>query len=874
MPGEKGKRAGDSAKRAAGLASKKTVESFPKALSFLGHTYGASTAWVDVKDGKIIRIRPLHYDDKYDPEEFNPGGVWKIEARGKVFKPLMKTLLSPLSIGYKKRVYSPNRIKYPLKRVDWDPDGERNPQNRGKSKYKRISWDEATDIIASEIRRIHKKYGPFAILTQGGGHAEDSCVHSAHGEPPLLLKHMGGYTLETRNPDSWEGWHWGAKHVWGMEKGLGTMYPQTNLIQDISEHTDMLLWWGADPETTSWGFTGQAPSRFSYWFTELGIKQIYICPDLNYAAAIHADKWIPVLPNTDAAVFLAIAYIWITEGTYDKEYVATHTVGFDKFKDYVMGKEDGIPKTAAWASQKCGVPEWTIKALARQWGTKVTSLAHCYGGPTIRGAYSHEPARLQVILLGMQGLGKPGVAQLRILGEIHIVLMYPWPHPKVQPDIRQTLRESKEMQKQILIKTLVPKGILSDKPISWYGRENQFVKHTYPIPKEEGGSEIHMIWSDSPCFQTCWNRGNQFVEAIRSPKIECFLVNNPWLESDAVFADIILPSNTKFEVDDIMTDVLSEQFALLCREGKCIEPVGESKSAYESVGEIAKKLGLYDKYTEGRTAEEWIRHGYENSGLKDMVSWEEFNEKKYYVVPVREDWKEQPVGLSAFYNDPVAHPLGTPSGKLEFYSEKLAKNFPDDKERPPIPKWIEKGETHDERLSSERAREYPLLLMSNHPRWRVHAQHDDMTWTREAPTCKVKGYDGYMYEPLWMNPKDAAKRDIKSGDIVNIYNERGIVLGGAYVTERIRPGVVYIDHGARVDWIVPGKVDRGGAINTISPEGTTSKNATGMAPSGYLIEVEKLSMAQMEDWRQKYPEAFAREYDAASGLRFNAWVEK
>ena len=146
-----------------------------------------------------------------------------------------------------------------------------------------------------------------------------------------------------------------------------------------------------------------------YWFTDLGIKQVYVCPDLNYGAAVHADKWIPILPNTDAAMYLAIAYIWITEGTYDKEYVATHVVGFDKFEDYVLGKEDGIPKTPNWASKKTGVPSRIIKALARAWAPSAddapyTPTAATWPGPLL----PHETMRLEVCLLGMQGLGKPG----------------------------------------------------------------------------------------------------------------------------------------------------------------------------------------------------------------------------------------------------------------------------------------------------------------------------------------------------------------------------------------------------------------------------------------------------------------------------------
>jgi trimethylamine-N-oxide reductase (cytochrome c) len=138
----------------------------------------------------------------------------------------------------------------------------------------------------------------------------------------------------------------------------------------------------------------------------------------------------------------------------------------------------------------------------------------------------------------------------------------------------------------------------------------------------------------------------------------------------------------------------------------------------------------------------------------------------------------------------------------------------------------------------------------------------------------VTGPDEYRYEPCWLNPRTAAERGIKNGDIVRVFNERGAVLGGAYVTERMMPGVVYMDHGARVDWIVPGELDRGGAINLIAPEGIVSKHCPGMATTAYLVDVAKVAAAQMEAWRQQYPEAFNRDYDPASGLRFDAWIEE
>jgi anaerobic selenocysteine-containing dehydrogenase len=299
-------------------------KTYVKALGLCSFAIGSVPSAVDTKDGKIVRIRPLKYDWKYSKEEIGP---WKVEKGGKTFTPLMKSMPSPYMLAYKKRTYSPNRIKYPLKRVDWHPDGERNPQNRGISKYKRISWDEATSIVANEIRRVHKQYGPYSILLQGDGHGETKTVHGTHGYHMLLLKEMGDYTLQVRNADSWEGWYYGAKHVWGQ--GSVGLLPVDNCFKDVSENSQLLLFWGCDPETTPWGFAGQLPSRMCYFWTDIGIKQVYVCPDLNYGAAVHADKWIPILPNTDAAMQLAVAYTWMQEGTYDQEYVATHTVGFD-----------------------------------------------------------------------------------------------------------------------------------------------------------------------------------------------------------------------------------------------------------------------------------------------------------------------------------------------------------------------------------------------------------------------------------------------------------------------------------------------------------------------------------------------------------------
>ena len=284
---------------------------------------------------------------------------------------------------------------------------------------------------------------------------------------------------------------------------------------------------------------------------------------------------------------------------------------------------------------------------------------------------------------------------------------------------------------------------------------------------------------------------------------------------------------------------------------------------------------MLEEYTEGKSVEEWIKAGFEHSGAQEFISWEAVQEKGYWISPILPEAKDSKEKrrtiMGDFYEDPEKHPLKTPSGKIEFYSQNLAKYFPDDEERPPVPHWIPYGESHQESRLHPRAQKYPLLTVSNHGRWRVHANLDDISWFKETPTCKVRGPDGYLYEPLWINPIDAAERGIGNGDVVKVCNERGGVLGGAYVTERIMPGVVYMDHGARYDPIVPGELDRGGAINTITPRKIISKYATGMVVNGFLVEVEGV---ELDGLRKKYPEVFKRQYHADAGLRMERVLVK
>ncbi|MCL1829765.1 MAG: molybdopterin-dependent oxidoreductase, partial [Oscillospiraceae bacterium] len=580
---------------------------------------------------------------------------------------------------------------------------------------------------------------------------------------------------------------------------------------------------------------------------------------------------------------------------------------------YVLGKEDGVPKTPAWASPKCGVPEWTIKALARDWALKVTSLVHGNGGPGIRGPYATEPARLEAILLGMRALGAPGVHQAKMIEwQIHTPT-YPLPYqaereigrpvfaeicrsagelgkgnagqfnlPKQTaeryPRLAEILKPMETPPAQSLPKCMIHDAILKDN-IEWYGldkfigpREEQFHHHKFP---EDGCSRIHMIWTDSPCMVTCWNDGYRFVRALRSEEIECVVAQHPWLENDCILADIVLPITTKVEQNDVTEDTIGGTYIAVYRERPACPPEGESVTDFEAVCRVAKKLGgdYYERYTVGTTEDELIREFYNAFNVTDLCGYEEFEKKEIVLVPPDPDIqiKVKP-GLREFYEDPKKMPLKTPTGLLEFTSTELSEYFPDDKERPPYPKWIENSELHDERLSSPRAEKYPLLCVSNHGRWRMHSQCDDITWTREVDTMKIRAKDGYLYEPCWIHTSTANKRGIRYGDIVKVFNERGTVLAAAYVTERLIPGACYMDHGARFDPIDAEKLDRGGAINLITPTAITSKNATGMVVSGFLVDVQKVTDEEIKLWKRDHPEAYARKTDEAAGVCREGWL--
>ena len=364
----------------------------------------AGPHFVDVKDGKIIRINPIEFT--HDDAE-----SWTIDARGKTFTPPRKTSMQPNALNTKSRVYSDDRLLYPMKRVDFDPNGERNCEKRGISGYERVSWDEALDIVSAEIKRIKRDFGPAGIAFMPSLHHQWGNI-GYYFSSALRFWNAVGFTRIEENPESYEGWYWGATHHWGhsMRCGMGDPY---GLVEDCLQNAEMIVFWSSDPESTGGCYAGQDGSIRRQWAQELGIKMVHIDPYFNHTAAAFPGKWIAPYPGTSNALALAIAYVWINEDLYDADYVRTRTTGFEEWRDHILGNDDGISKTPEWAEGECGVPAREIRALAREWGSKRTYLgAGGLGtglGGACRNATGVQWARSMICLSAMQGFGKPGV---------------------------------------------------------------------------------------------------------------------------------------------------------------------------------------------------------------------------------------------------------------------------------------------------------------------------------------------------------------------------------------------------------------------------------------------------------------------------------
>jgi len=851
--------------------------------------------------GQIVRVYPMDFADD-DPV------AWEIEDKnGRKITPPRKTTYTAYTAGFKTMVHTNRRVLYPLKRIGFDVNGERNEEMRGEPMaagdplypgYERISWDEALDTVANEVMRIKREYGPGAIMATPSSHHMWGNVGYRHSAL-LRFLNFAGITYADHNPDSWEGWHWGGMHSFGFSGGLGNP-EQWDLFEDTVKNSTMIVFWSSDPETNSGIYSAYESTYRRRIMKELGLKMVFVDPYYNHSAVLYSDKWFSPKIGTDAALAAGIIYVWLTEGLYDKEYVATKVFGFEQFRDYILGKgEDGVAKSTEWAEAETGIPAHDIRALAREWAkNKVQLAAGGLGGwgGACRGPTGMEWARMMIALAALQGLGKPGVNMYSTTQGAPTDYNFYFPgyaEGAMSGDCDNcaagitlvnrmfdgvTSRPSPSnlnvAASQFVPRFKLPEVFLEDS-VEWRGKgfvggsiEQQFKKYRYPM---DGFSRIQMYWRYGGAFIGTMGNTNRYAKMYKTKNLPFVVNQSIWYEGEAQFADIILPACTNFERWDISefancAGYIPGSFSMansrmISLQMKCVEPEGESLPDYEIFRLIAQRLGIEGPFAEGKTEFEWVKQLFHATDLPKLITWEKFLEKGYVVVPDNPtrprctafrwfaEGREQDAPMPGQFRpgDTVQRKgLQTQSGKIELYSQSLerfnkslvAQGEEPDETRPPLTQYIKPWTG----WHYEDTGKYPLSVLSPHPRFSFHTMGDGKdAWMNDIKDHRIKVGD-YEYWIIRLNTKDAADRGIKDGDVVKAYNDRGTVILAAQVTERVPAGTVH-SYESCAEYKPIGKPgespDKGGCINILSSSQFIGKHTSGMATEHFRIEVEK-----------------------------------
>ncbi|MGD9264417.1 MAG: molybdopterin-dependent oxidoreductase [Lysobacterales bacterium] len=704
---------------------------------------------VHVRDNEITRIET---DDR-------PGDT--------VANPQLRACMRGRS--YRRRQHHPDRLKYPLKRTG----------GRGSGSFKRIGWDEATDLMAGEIKRIREQYGNTSIYIPYG----TGSYNQLGGKWPAdRLMALAGGALGYYNSYSWACITPATKATYGTEV-------TGNQRQDWL-NADYILMWGWNPAEMRDGTNSE---YFLKKARESGTRIVCIDPRMTMSAVALADEWIAIRPGTDVAMMSAMAYVIITGDLHDRDFIARCCSGFDgtqmpdgcqdeeSYRDYILGIRDGQPKTPEWAEAICGVPREDIARIAREYARAEAAVLY-QGYGMQRRAYGEQVVRAGCTLAAITGnVGKPGGWASGIAlqtGGGPFWNFFPIPRNPVRAKIpsflwsEAVLRGPKLTDKEGLAGTdALPHGI----KMIWAVASNAIVNQHANI--------------------------NRTVEIIKdTSRLEFFVVQDQFMTPTARFADLVLPACTQFETWGLEDGWKYGEELIL--QPQIFEPPWETKSDYAICAAVAEKLGIWQAFTEGRDEKQWVEallDDYRDKRFPELPTLAEFEEKNLgvYSRPVT----DPQVAFVEFRDDPEGHPLKTPSGKIEIFSSKMfERGLPH--EAPAIPRYIREWESP----FGPEAERYPLQVIGTHFMPRVHSTFANCDWNNEAFPQRV-----------FINPLDARERGLSDGDKVKVFNDRGTVILPCQLTRRIMPGVINIPQGA---WWQPDEHgnDIGGSVNTLTSE--------------------------------------------------------
>ena len=742
-----------------------------------------STHWgtyrAKVKNGKVQELIGWEYDK--DPSPIGPG-ILDIQD-------------------------GPTRIDAPMVRKSWlnDGPGSRN-ELRGIDPFVEVSWKKAEQLVADELNRVKNIYGNASIFGGSYGWASAGRFHHAQSQLHRFLNCIGGYT-RSKFTYSFAAAEAMIPHILGSFRAYLDSCTSWDLI---NKNTELFVCFGGIPIKNgqiSQGGTGNHYQRKNLVdAANSGIEFINISPLKSDLIDDVKGEWITARPNTDTALMLGLAHTLHVESLSDKEFLDKYTQGFEKFLPYLLGTNDGVEKNAEWAGNICNIPSSKIKELARKISSKRTMISVSWS--LTRQDHGEQPFWMAIMLASMIGqIGLPGGG----FGFGYSATNYIGGQFKVLPGAAFPQTDNE-------IENFIPVARISDLLLS-PGEKFDFDGKTYVYPDTK-----IVYWAGGNPFHHHQDL-NRLIKAWEKPDT---IISNEWCWNTlAKRSDIVLPCTTPLERGDIM---MTPRDPYVVSMSKLVEPYGKAKNDYEIFSGIAKKMGVEEKFTEGRNQEEWQKWIYKQTSERaaaaniKIPSYEKFREDKWFKI---DDPSEPTLMLKDFREDPIKNPLDTQSGKIEIFSQTVS-NFEYD-DCPGHPVWIEPCE-----WLGQKNKKFSLHLISNQPKNKLHSQMDHGNYSK---SFKIEDR-----EPVEINPVDAESRGLKNGDIVKLFNDRGACLAGVIVEEKVMPGVIQISTGAWYDPENPDKPNsmcKHGNPNILTHDKGTSKLGQGPIAHSCLIEMEK-----------------------------------
>ena len=706
-----------------------------------------------------------------------------------------------LTYGVMDRTYDKTRVNYPMVRKSylegWET-GDTKPELRGKEEWVRVDWDTVWSLAAKALLDTAANHGNEAIFSSSYGGWSNAGVFRPNVLQGRLINLMGGCTNTAGD------WSAGAGQVI-MPRIIGDMevYSAQTAWEVIRDNTEVFVLVGSDPiKNNRIEYRVADHGMYAHWeeIRDAGVKFVSINPQRTATDEFLGAESVRIIPNTDTALFLAMAFHVLEQGLEDRAYIDKYTVGADKWIAYVKGETDGTPKTPAWAAAITGMDEAKIKELAELFATSNTQIA---GSWAIQRAQHGEMAYWSIVnFAALTGkIGKPGAG-----------VGFSWHYGNGGMPQGGNATPVGMSQGRNFVTKVVPASRITDalenpgKEFFYNGQTN-----TYP--------DIKMIFNAGNNFMSHQQDTNRLIRALG--KVETIVCVDVWWTAATRWADIVMPAASTLEQDDITSGGTYSNDRVYAMK-KVIEPLEDSLPDYEIFEGLADKLGLWAQFTDSEDKMYHIKLAYEKSGAAAEVPFEEFWEKGYARMPVPEEARKW-TRHGAFYEDPEANPLHTDSGKIEMYSEGVASAGIED--CPGMPVWLEK----EEYLGV--AKPGQLHVVSPHPWFRLHSQMANSERLRALYTVQGR-------EPVRINTQDAAERGIEDGDLVELYNDRGTVIAGAVVSDDIMPGVVSIYEGGWPQLDSKGR-DNSGLANFLTSSRPSSGFSQATSANTVLVEMRK-----------------------------------